>query len=60
VGGYNLDAIAASAAACLRVLLGEAPAQTDFGKPSPIAARVLDEVIRTQEPFWPGAFSARG
>jgi acetoin utilization deacetylase AcuC-like enzyme len=58
-GGYNLDAIAASAAACLRVLLGEAPSQTDFGEPSPVAVRILDEVIRTQEPFWPGVFSAR-
>jgi acetoin utilization deacetylase AcuC-like enzyme len=58
-GGYNLDAIAASVAACLRVLLGEAPAQTDLGEPSPVAVRILDEVIRTQEPFWPGVFSAR-
>ena len=58
-GGYNLNAIAASAAACLRVLLGEAPAQTDFGAPSPLAARILDEVIRAQAPFWPSVFSAR-
>jgi len=52
-GGYNLDAIAASAAACLRVLLGEPPPRTDFGQPSPLAARILAEVARVQSAFWP-------
>ncbi len=58
-GGYNLDAISASAAACLRVLLGDAPSRTDFGAPAPLAARILDAVLREQSPFWPGGFSAR-
>ena len=34
-GGYNLEAISRSAAACLRVLLGEEPAVKTFGPPSP-------------------------
>ena len=58
-GGYNLDAIAASAAACLRVLLGEAPVREDFGAPSPLSARILDAVLREHAPFWPDLFSAR-
>jgi len=52
-GGYNLDAIARSAEACLRVLLGEAAPEIR-GEPSPVAARVLDRVLRAQRPFWPG------
>jgi acetoin utilization deacetylase AcuC-like enzyme len=54
-GGYNLEAISASAAACLRVLLGERPRQADLGQPSPLASRILAEVARVQSPFWPGA-----
>jgi histone deacetylase 6 len=57
-GGYNLDAISASAAACLRILLGEAPSPTDFGAPTALAARILDAVIGEQSPHWPGVFSA--
>ena len=45
-GGYDLEAIAASAAACLRVLLGEAPARVAAGEPVPAAARVLDAACR--------------
>jgi len=55
-GGYNLDAISASAAACLRVLLGDAPPQTACKEPSALAARILAEVARIQSPFWPEAF----
>jgi histone deacetylase 6 len=58
-GGYNLEAIAASAAACLSVLLGEPPPRRDFGAPSPLAARILDEVAHVQAPFWPGTFNGR-
>ena len=58
-GGYNLNAISASAAACLRVLLGEAPVREDFGAPSPLSARILDAVLREHAPFWPDLFSAR-
>jgi histone deacetylase 6 len=46
-GGYNLEAIAASAAACLRVLLGEREAFP------PTAERALDHVRRAQAPYWP-------
>jgi histone deacetylase 6 len=54
-GGYNLAAIAASAAACLRVLLGEKAALPDgtAGRISPAAERALDRVRRAQAPFWP-------
>jgi histone deacetylase 6 len=55
-GGYNLDAIAASGAACLRVLLGDTTAFRD-ARPreriSPEAERALDRVRRAQAPFWP-------
>jgi histone deacetylase 6 len=52
-GGYNLAAIAASAEACLRVLLGDAPPPLDVGDPSPGAVRILEEVLAAQRPFWP-------
>ncbi len=59
-GGYNLDAISASAADCLRVLLGEA-APSDTGRsPSPIAARILEAVRRAQGRFWPTLLSPPG
>jgi histone deacetylase 6 len=50
-GGYDLDAIARSAEACLRVLLGE-PGPTLAGSSSR-AKRIVDEVVRAQKPFWP-------
>ena len=56
-GGYNLEAISASAAACLRVLLGESPARVEFSSPKPLAARILDAVLAAQRPFWPGTFA---
>jgi histone deacetylase 6 len=55
-GGYNLEAIAGSAAACLRVLLGEAAALPEVrpaGRISPVAESALDRVRRAQAPFWP-------
>jgi acetoin utilization deacetylase AcuC-like enzyme len=52
-GGYDLEAIARSAEACLGVLLGEKAPSSSFGDPSPAATRVLDAVRRTQQPFWP-------
>jgi histone deacetylase 6 len=53
-GGYNLDAIARSAEACLRVLLGEPGPAPPAGAPAPSTAakRVLDTVVRAQKPFW--------
>ena len=53
-GGYNLDAIARSAAACLRVLLGEEPARADFGPASRIGSAKIDEAIEVQREFWKG------
>ena len=52
-GGYNLDAIARSAAACLRVLLGE-ESPNDFGSVSPAGARKIEEAIEVQREFWKG------
>jgi acetoin utilization deacetylase AcuC-like enzyme len=45
-GGYDLGAISASAAACLRVLLGELPPSVATADPSPTATRVVDAVLR--------------
>ncbi len=53
-GGYDLEAIAAANAACLRVLLGERPPDAAPGEPSPVALRVLDAALATHRPFWPG------
>ncbi len=55
-GGYNLKAISASAASCLRVLLGETPAAPDAAEArvSPAAERVLAEVLHAQSQHWPG------
>ena len=52
-GGYNLDAIARSAAACLRVLLGEPAGEPESGEPTPAATRVLDAVLDAHRPYWP-------
>jgi len=51
-GGYNLDAMARSAAACVRVLLGEPAPDPGDDAVSPAALRVLDQVIAAQRPFW--------
>jgi histone deacetylase 6 len=53
-GGYNLEAISLSAAASLRVLLGEEPPVLDFGPPSAEADAVISFVLAAQRPFWPG------
>jgi len=57
-GGYELNAIAASAAACLRVLLGDASPEEEFGEISIEAKQALRRVIETQRPFWPDVFDA--
>jgi histone deacetylase 6 len=54
-GGYDLEAISASAAASLRVLLGEGPPLPAAAPLHPSAARILDAAARVQAPFWPGA-----
>ncbi len=53
-GGYNLEAIARSSAACLRVLLGDSPPHEKPIVPDPAAAKVLDKVLGAQRRFWPG------
>ncbi|HEX4438636.1 MAG TPA: histone deacetylase [Thermoanaerobaculia bacterium] len=53
-GGYNLDAISRSAAACLRVLLGEKAERTDFGEPSRTGDHAIAEAIEVQRPYWRG------
>lgn len=52
-GGYNLEAISRSSAACLRVLLGESPLPAAAGPIQPAAARILEAVVTTQRPSWP-------
>jgi len=51
-GGYNLDAIARSAAACMRVLQGEEPAERPIPQPSPAGRRAIDEARRIQRAYW--------
>lgn len=53
-GGYNLDAIARSAAASLRELLGEREPEASFGEPGPLGLAVLDAVKSVQKEFWAG------
>lgn len=53
-GGYNLEAIAASAAECLRVLLGGSAEEQPPVPPLSAASRVLDRVVAEQRFFWPG------
>lgn len=51
-GGYDLEAISLSAAASLRVLLGDPAAEEETTEPSPpssIVARILDQVLRARE-----------
>jgi histone deacetylase 6 len=52
-GGYNLEAMARSAAACLSVLLGDTPPLLPETPVHPAARHVLDAVRRTQKRFWP-------
>jgi len=52
-GGYDLDAIAAAAAATTRVLLGEKRAARDPGPPNVVANRVIRETLDAHRPFWP-------
>src|SRR5439155_1542853 len=53
-GGYNLDAIAAAAAACTRTLLDERTAGPDAGPPNAAAERVIRRTLDAQRPYWPG------
>ena len=53
-GGYNLEAIAAAAAACARVLLGDPVPARELGRPNAVAELVIGQVLEAQRPFWPG------
>jgi histone deacetylase 6 len=54
-GGYNLEAISRSAAACVRVLLGEEPPAGRRGEAaSPQAELILEQVLAAQRPHWKG------
>ena len=56
-GGYDLEAIAAAAAACTRILLGDPAEAGDPGPPSASSERVLEAAVRAARPFWPGVRS---
>ena len=51
-GGYNLRAISTSAAACLRVLLGEAPPLIEGGAARPDAQRDIEFCVGAMRPYW--------
>jgi histone deacetylase 6 len=53
-GGYNLGAISRSAAACVRVLLGEEADGGEESNASVQADRIIDQVLAAQRPFWDG------
>ncbi|CAK7568520.1 MAG: Histone deacetylase hda1 [Sporothrix epigloea] len=51
-GGYNLEAISASALAVARTLMGEPPPQIEIPKLRKDAARLLARVQAYQAPYW--------
>jgi histone deacetylase 6 len=53
-GGYRLDAIAQSAAACVKVLQGEEPLAETLPTPNPLARRAIERTRSLHAPFWEG------
>lgn len=51
-GGYNLSAIASSALAVTKVLIGDPPGPPRTKLPSASAIRVIDEVHKVQSRYW--------
>jgi acetoin utilization deacetylase AcuC-like enzyme len=51
-GGYNLRAISRSAAASLRVLLGDSPPTLVGGPPKPAALGDIEYAVATLAPYW--------
>ncbi|KAI9321337.1 hypothetical protein BX666DRAFT_2072215 [Dichotomocladium elegans] len=51
-GGYNLEAIAKSSAACMAVLMGEPPATPGISQPSEKCIRTIENVKRIQAEHW--------
>jgi acetoin utilization deacetylase AcuC-like enzyme len=54
-GGYNLEAMSQSVAACLRVLQGQDPPADEHGPPNLQARRAIDLCRGIHRPFWPKA-----
>lgn len=52
-GGYNLEVMSRSAAACASVLSGREQNEPEARPPASSAAAVLDRVMRTHRAFWP-------
>ncbi len=53
-GGYRLDAVAQSAAACMRVLQGEDPGPESLPAVSSAARHVIERARALHAPFWDG------
>lgn len=51
-GGYNLESISSSMAACVSTLLGDSPPVLPGLSPSPAAFRSIQETIRAALPYW--------
>ncbi|KAI8059615.1 hypothetical protein BC940DRAFT_313343 [Gongronella butleri] len=51
-GGYDLTATAESAAACMKVLVGEPPAPLTIATPSQTAVETVKKVKNVQKLFW--------
>lgn len=62
-GGYTLSAIAASALAVTKVLIGDPPGIIRTRLPSTAAVEVIDKVLKVQSKYWksirPGYYSIR-
>jgi acetoin utilization deacetylase AcuC-like enzyme len=53
-GGYDLGAIARSAAACVRALLGDAAVEPSFGEPARTARAAIDAARAVHREHWSG------
>lgn len=51
-GGYNVEAIATSALACVEVLLGDEPRAIKLGPASASACDTVQQVISVQSKHW--------
>jgi len=58
-GGYDLDAIALSAEACVRALLGETAPEPAFGEPARLARAAIAAVRDAQGDYWAGLRAER-
>ncbi|KAI7883604.1 hypothetical protein K492DRAFT_205271 [Lichtheimia hyalospora FSU 10163] len=51
-GGYNLEAISKSAAACMEVLVGEAPHLPEITQPTDQCIKLIKRIKRIQQDHW--------